>query len=410
MRNFAREPELLFYKYDIFSVMDAHRNGVRQIVQNLEGNRLLNTPTEDLIQYAVDKFAFHIPELHLEQAHVDPREEEIEINDYGRVVRVLGTVIELTVPFSGDKDFFFIRPTSFNSAPPRAIITDNCVVITVRGRNLDQQQVKSSLDRAIQAIQQYLDWQKKSANELNRSLIELARSEIEARKAKLLKDRNLVAGLGFPMRQRDDASKTYVAPQVRRKLEPKLPSASTAPFAPEPVLDETHYKHILGVIENMAVMMERSPSAFAHMDEEAIRDQFLVPLNGHYEGAASGETFNFQGKTDILIRDKGRNIFIGECKFWRGEKAFIETVDQVLGYLSWRDTKAAIILFNRNRNFSQVLTKAREAMEKHLHKKRGPVVESETRFRYVFGNPSDHSREIILTVLAFDIPTPAKAT
>jgi hypothetical protein len=39
----------------------------------------------------------------------------------------------------------------------------------------------------------------------------------------------------------------------------------------------------------------------------------------------------------------------------------------------------------------------------HLHKKRGPTVETETRFRYVLGNPSDHSREITLTVMAFDV-------
>jgi hypothetical protein len=41
----------------------------------------------------------------------------------------------------------------------------------------------------------------------------------------------------------------------------------------------------------------------------------------------------------------------------------------------------------------------------HSHYKRGPTDESETRFRYVFGNPSDHHREIILTVMVFDVPS-----
>jgi hypothetical protein len=65
-------------------------------------------------------------------------------------------------------------------------------------------------------------------------------------------------------------------------------------------------------------------------------------LNGVFEGQATGETFNFQGKTDILIRAQGKNIFIAECKFWKGEKVFLETIDQLLSYLSWRDSKAAI--------------------------------------------------------------------
>jgi hypothetical protein len=65
-------------------------------------------------------------------------------------------------------------------------------------------------------------------------------------------------------------------------------------------------------------------------------------------------------------------------------------------YLSWRDTKAAIILLNRNKGFSQMLAKIKEAAASHLHRKHGPKDESETRFRYVFGNPLYHSREIIL--------------
>jgi hypothetical protein len=63
----------------------------------------------------------------------------------------------------------------------------------------------------------------------------------------------------------------------------------------------------------------------------------------------SSETFNAAGKTDILIRVEDRNIFVAECKFWKGEKHFIPTIDQLLSYTSWRDTKTAIILFNRQK-------------------------------------------------------------
>ena len=37
-------------------------------------------------------------------------------------------------------------------------------------------------------------------------------------------------------------------------------------------------------------------------------------LNAQFEGKAAGEVFNGQGKTDILIREGGRNAFIAECK------------------------------------------------------------------------------------------------
>jgi hypothetical protein len=41
----------------------------------------------------------------------------------------------------------------------------------------------------------------------------------------------------------------------------------------------------------------------------------------------------------------------------------------------------------------------------HQHIKKGPTVEGDTRFRCVFGNPADANREVIVTVLVFDVPT-----
>lgn len=151
--------------------------------------------------------------------------------------------------------------------------------------------------------------------------------------------------------------------------------------------------------------MERSPKAFENMGEEDLRTQFLVQLNGQYEGKATGETFNFQGKTDILIRDGDRNVFIAECKFWAREKQFVETIDQLLSYLGWRDTKATIVIFNRNAKFSDVLKKIEEISPKHKHYKRTLAKPDESSSRYVFHQPNDPNREIILTVMGFDVPT-----
>ena len=112
---------------------------------------------------------------------------------------------------------------------------------------------------------------------------------------------------------------------------------------PEPTLDLAEYEHILSVVSNMVVVMERSPRAFKDMGEEDLRQHFLVQLNGQYEGQATGETFNYEGKTDILIRTDG-NIFIAECKFWSGSAALNDALDQLLSYTSWRDTKTALVV------------------------------------------------------------------
>ena len=77
-----------------------------------------------------------------------------------------------------------------------------------------------------------------------------------------------------------------------------------------------------------------------------------------------------------------------------------------MGYLSWRDTKTAVVIFNRNRDFSNVLKSIIETTETHPHKKKGPEKLGETRFRYTFSNPNDTNRELTLTAMAFDVPQP----
>lgn len=41
----------------------------------------------------------------------------------------------------------------------------------------------------------------------------------------------------------------------------------------------------------------------------------------------------------------------------------------------------------------------------HPQRTDGTKLESETRFRYVFKNPFDHSREVILAVVTLAVPT-----
>lgn len=152
------------------------------------------------------------------------------------------------------------------------------------------------------------------------------------------------------------------------------------------------------------MVMERSPNAFRTMKEEDLRQHFLVQLNGQYEGQATGETFNYQGKTDILIRVDGKNIFIAECKFWKGEKAFLETITQLLGYTSWRDTKTAILVFCRNKKFSDIVQAISGIVAKHPNFKRQLPSKDETASKYTFHQNDDPNRELIITVMAFNVP------
>ncbi|MFL9483439.1 hypothetical protein ACI6Q2_11730 [Chitinophagaceae bacterium LWZ2-11] len=86
------------------------------------------------------------------------------------------------------------------------------------------------------------------------------------------------------------------------------------------------------------------------MDEEQYGDLLASHLASFSkEYFVNGEVLNRRGKTDILVSDtNGNNHFIAECKLWKGEKYLLNAIEQLLeNYVNWRDTKAAILLFNR---------------------------------------------------------------
>jgi hypothetical protein len=403
----------LFSKVDWHSVQENQKQTMSAEISNLDSNRLLNSSVADLCDYFEEKFSIVVPVLIEDQIVADQHEAKIDvsqdrmrhISDRSRPFYIDGTEIEIMVPFEGEAEVFKIQPTTFTLSPPVADIGENKLFITITGIDLKPEEVRSKIDRTISEIKSSLTHLQNSAAGLNGQLRGLAETQINRRKEKLLADQDLVSALGFPLKQRPDAPTTYVAPEVKRKITPVLPPASSEPYTPEPILSDDDYDHILSVMENMAHVMERSPSAFKTMDEEALRSHFLVQLNGHYEGQATGETFNYHGKTDILIRVDDKNIFIGECKYWGGPKMLTDTIDQLLGYSSWRDTKVAVIIFNRRKNFTAVLDSIAGVVESHENYKQTIGKNGETNFKYIFSHKDDPQREMILSIMAFDVPT-----
>ena len=102
--------------------------------------------------------------------------------------------------------------------------------------------------------------------------------------------------------------------------------------------------------------MEKTARTFAKLLEEELRDVILSNLNTHYQGTATGETFNKVGKTDINIPFDNKSAYIAECKIWHGSKKFLEAITQLFSYTTWRDTKTSLIIFNKdNSNFLNIL-------------------------------------------------------
>lgn len=397
-----QEPQL-FSDRRLTEMLNKSCEGMLAEIAQYEPNQLLNTCVDDLVAYFTDKFSMAPVKISESEIYVDlaqPRSSH-----QGETLNLPGTIVVLSVPFQGDPKLFSCIPKQYTYNPPHGNISGNTLELSVYRRDHDEQAVRRELGNKLERVQEYVSWINDELEDFKQSLQEKARRHIEARRKKILDDRGLVASLGFPLRKRNDDPTTYVSPVLRRRLIPKPPPASTDPYVPEPALSMEQYEHILDVITKTAIMLERSPKAFKGMDEEDLRDQFLVPLNSHYEGQVTGETFTFSGKTDILVRDGDRSVFVAECKIWRGPKYFSEAIDQLRGQATWRDTKTAILVFNRNKDFSAVLDEIPTTVRKHKSYKRDVEEYShESGFRFILGHRDDPNRELTLTVLAFEVP------
>ena len=405
--------ELLFSSHSLDSFLRGAMKAMQQEVEGLDANRFLNTAPEDLKSYLVEKHSVTPITLLREKWYVDHPEVQVDVRfdpyrvimDKSRPHMIAGERFEVHVPFEGPPNLFYAHANTYNTNPPRATIKNNELLLRYDSPVDHPRDVRPLVDQALTNIEQYLSWQRQMIDEHNAALPAAVGQIIQQRRTRLLAQSQRADALGIPIRRRDDAPRTYAVPTARRKAAPVLPPATTAEFTPEPVWAMEHYEQALNIMQHMALVMERSPEAYKSMGEEALRQHFLMQLNGQFEGKATGETFNMGGKTDILLREGDRNVFIAECKFWKGPKAFGEAIDQLLSYTTWRDSKAAILVFNRSTNTSTVLTGIDTVIKEHSNFKRIVNWRHESGFRYVLHSNGDANREIILTVLVFHVPT-----
>jgi hypothetical protein len=388
-------------------------------VRTTDREYILRVSEEDFCRYLIAKYRRETPVLRVDERYAEePEEAKVDVSqDFRRGIRdrsrphyITGSLFKIVIPFDGEGALFTYQPSTYTMNPPLGYVEGNKLLFAQVQTDLASDALRAEFNRNLTSIQSYLGYVKSDVAHYQANLEGRVRKEVQQRRHRLLAEMDLAGGLGIPIRRRADAPRTYAIPDVRRKPAIERPLVKPGSYRPEPALEAAEYDRILGIMASMVKVMERSPGAFSTMGEDDIRQQFLVQLNGQYEGRATGETFNYQGKTDILIREGDRNVFIAECKFWRGEKKLTETIDQLLGYLSWQDTKAAILVFNRNQSFSLVIEKIPGVVKAHPCFKREDGQRSETTFRYIFHQPGDLNRELWLTVMAFDVPAGDRQT
>jgi hypothetical protein len=398
----------IFYETQLSDFLEARRHAMLQEIQNESPNKLLNVNESDFVKYLSERYRVepivfefdslessydekmipaerHPPDFGCRSQHSYPRQ-----------------VFTFHLPFNGEVHLLKCQPSCCIMWAANVALVGN----EIRFELINWRDDSAALMREQKDIVEHIRKQNENVtnevSQFNSRLEEQARQAVTNRRSQLLKQANVAESLGIPVRRAANVPQTFSVPVVPRKIVVK-PATSASTRVPEPTLENFEYQNILSIIHDVGVGMERLPSTYAHKQEEDLRDYLLIPLCTHYPNS-TGETFNKKGKTDILIRHESSNIFVGECKFWKGLKAFHETIDQILGYLTWRDSKAAILCFVNNKELNPVLEQISKGTPQHqcfvrLESKR---IESWTQFE--FRLKSDPTRNVHLAVLCFHFP------
>lgn len=393
-----------------------HLKEIVESIAKLSENEILNVSTEQYASYLESQHTLEFPVLREEERTISSREVEVPPArvpaGFRYMLRDLDATMQRSliifhVPFSGDIDLLRYRSTTFNTSGGESLKVDGGELLFEYINFYNKPEtIEEQYNADLRSFKQKYARLQKDFSIYHVQLKSFATQLIEERKKTVLDQLNFVSSFNIPVKRKTDAPATFSvpAPALRKKIMVAAPVFDNAIFKPDPTIRIEDYREILKLLNDVGKNFERMPSTYRDKGEEDLRDHMLLVLDPNFEmGSATGETFNKSGKTDIQLRYSSSVLFIAECKFWTGEKGLSDTIGQLLSYLTWRDSKTAIILFVRNKEITSVLQKMEQMVLKHPQYLRKNQSVAENWQEYILHLNGDPNKEILMTILVFHL-------
>lgn len=410
--------DYLFCHNDLDATLRAHQDSIAAKIDAIPRDQFMNAQPAEIIDHLLSAMTVEPLVIYEDRAEMDQRETKIDVSGWhGRnpfgdrgPIHVAGVAVCVSIPFTGDSFLWKLKPNQWQSVFPHAKI------VSSRGENAGHVQVdmaqttdeaperfKERLDEELKTIRFYLQSQKQQIEGFNAGLRAQVLAAVSARRNRIQKHDGLQDIMGIPLKRKDGVP-AFAPVKIAKKLVRPLPPPPKSGYKPEPGITEEDYSHILSVIRHEGRTFETTPRTYAVHDEEQLRDILLAHLNGHYQGDATGEAFRRSGKTDIRIEDDTRAAFVAECKIWKGQSELSQAIDQLLGYLTWRDCKAGIVVFNkRNAKFSGILESVPGVFESHPRFKRLREAKGLGEWQFDMTSREDEGRQVRVHVFVFNL-------
>lgn len=407
---YCREEIKSFYEKDNGVYREELIYKIKSTIENAGKEYILNIDENDYIEYLVTQHTLQPLEILKATESIDEpiiEKKQMKDRDFGRSYIAEVYNFKVSYHYTGTKNLFYIKPSTMTMTTNKICLNEKDTVSSVVSlTQLDEstftraknEAYGSSFTNVININSFVTNW--------NTTLKGLVQSEFKRVKDKYVKENGFFAAIN--VKTNKDTSNVFTVPTIKAVETPKPKTTKNKAYTPEPTMSNTMYDDVLKIIYSIGQSMERKPSLYTGKDEEALRDQFLLFLETRYEGvSATGETFNKHGKTDILLKhqEDGTNLFIAELKVWHGAKQFLEAISQLFDrYLTWRDSKVAVMMFVKNKEFTQTIETVKSEISNHLYYLEDLGQREDTSLSYKFHLAEDKSKEVLLEVMMFHFP------
>ncbi|MFU1780241.1 hypothetical protein ACM16X_02545 [Haloarcula japonica] len=388
----------LFTKGRLRKELESRKDKAQEHIIDEDDQTILTANEQQYIDQVVERYSVDPPDIQFDERYAEPEGS--------------GPDSQLVVyfPYTGNQEMLYKKPSSYKS---NIGIYDFYVGSDHIYHKIDAHRKDSdSLDTEIQRVTQYLrDHAKpvaKQVRKFNADLRDQVTRWFEDHKEDTREKHDEFSDLDIPIKKRDEVPETFSVPGPESRKQVSLSDRNSNEFKEsgelEPELDTEIYREILQIIYDVGKGFERSPYLFQDKGEEDLRDYILFFLEAHFEGSVTGETFNKNGKTDILYRYDNSNLFVAECGIWDGPQWCNDKLDQLLNYLTWRDSKAALVVFVKRNKITPVLDKLDTSIREHPTFIEHVNEAGESWNYYKIHLPEDPEREVQLGVIAVHLP------
>lgn len=417
----------LFQDGDTSATFKKTFDKINQEIEGLSNETICGTDLEDLADYYVSKN--QIEEIEIFKDNITKDISETKIKKHNPFYRGGNDPYELefhirdgykatfTIPFDGMEDLLTLRPSSYYMSrfeidslisPTESEYGKILISFDFDKKELQESEnsnklVQMRFNQEIKTYFEMIEWVNEEVRNYNDNLPTKIRQCLTERLQRANDYLQIRERLELSLKLNDKApnTKPILLKKTRKPKEVNFPSKKKSEKEYE--ISNADYDNIKNIIMLACTSMEKTAHTFKKLLEEELRDVILSHLNTHYQGTASGETFNKIGKTDIYIPFENKSAYIAECKIWHGNKKFLEAIDQLCGYTTWRDTKTSLIIFNKENKDFNTLLESIDLSLKELKRCKDIIRVGQNEWQGTFTKEVDSNDVLTVNITIYDL-------